>query len=119
MLEPVAGLVDAGEDPADTARREAREETGLELGEMIPMARGYASPGYSTEHFHCFLALCDLSGEAGGLGGLEAEQEDIRSHVLPYDAAMALLDSGEITALPLATMLLWLARWREQARASA
>ncbi|MBS0123056.1 NUDIX domain-containing protein [Thetidibacter halocola] len=119
VLEPVAGLVDAGEEPADAARREAMEEAGLALGDLIPMMRGYASPGYSTEFFHCFLALCDLSQVRGGLGGLDAEHEDILSHVLPFDDAMALLDSGEVTAIPLASMLLWLSRWRDRHRASA
>lgn len=114
VLEPVAGLVDAGESPADAARREAMEESGLVLGELIPMMKGYGSPGYSSEHFHCFLALCDLGGVSGGLGGLASEQEDIRSHVLPFNEAMDLLDRGEITAIPLASMLLWLARWRQR-----
>ncbi|MCD1616629.1 NUDIX domain-containing protein [Salipiger manganoxidans] len=119
MLEPVAGLVDAGEDPAACALREAREEAGLDLAHAEPMLKVYASPGYSTEYFHCFLGVCDLSRHATGLGGLAEEHEDIRSHVIPFDQAMALVDSGEINAAPLATMLLWLARARPRLRAAA
>lgn len=116
MLEPIAGLVDAGERPADCARREAVEEAGLQLGDLRLMTRVYASPGYSSEFFHCYLGLCDLAGEDGRLAGLAHENEDIRSHVISFDRAMALVDSGEANAGPLAMMLLWLARHREQLR---
>ena len=116
VLEPIAGLVDAGETPADTARREAVEEAGLELGDLQPMMRGYPSPGYSSEFFHCFLGLCDLTAQRHDNDGLSDEHEDIRTHVIPFDRAMALLDSGEINALPLGAMLLWLARHRDHLR---
>ncbi len=119
VLEPIAGLVDAGEDPADTARREAREEADLDLGDLTPMARVYASPGYSTEFYHCFLGLCDLGGRGTQVGGLATEHEDIRSHVVPFDHAMSLIETGEINAGPLTMMLLWLATRRESLRAGA
>lgn len=112
VLEPIAGLVDAGEEPIETARREALEEAGLALSDIRPMLVSYASPGYSTEYFHCFLGICALDAAQAGLGGLEAENEDIRSHVIGFDRAMGLLDSGEITGGPMAMMLLWLARAR-------
>lgn len=112
-LEPVAGLVDPGEDPADTARREAAEEAGLRLGALERVAGGYASPGYSTDYFHMFVAFCDLpDGLHGGIGGAPGESENIRSHILPFAQAMQMLDSGEIDVVPLQVMLLWLARWR-------
>ncbi|ETX30729.1 NUDIX domain-containing protein [Roseivivax isoporae] len=116
VLEPVAGLVDAGESPEDTARREAVEEAHLALDRLEPIARVYASPGYSSEFFHCFLGLCDLSDRGTIVAGLDEENEDIRSHVLPFDEAMALVDSGEVNAGPLAMMLLWLARARPRLR---
>lgn len=116
VLEPVAGLVDAGEDPADCARREAMEEADLTLQDLREMVRVYASPGYSSEFFHCFLGICDLSGRRGGLGGLASENEDIRSHIIPFDQAMALVDSGEVNAGPLAMMILWLAIRRDALR---
>lgn len=116
VLEPIAGLVDAGEAPADCARREAEEEAELLLGDLVPMMKIYASPGYSTEFFHCYLALCDLGDRRGGLAGLDGESEDIRNHVLSFDRAMALLDSGEINVGPLSAMLLWLARKRDDFR---
>jgi len=116
VLEPVAGLVDAGETPQDCARREALEEAGTALSELIPIANVYPSPGYSTEFFHCFLGLADLPSPGSHLGGLAAELEDIRAHVLPFDEAMALVASGEINAAPLVMMLLWLGSERANLR---
>ena len=119
VFEPIAGLVDAGEDPADTARREAMEESGLRLGTLEPMVQVYASPGYSTEFFHCFLGIADLSEFTASHGGLASEHEDIRSHVMPFDTAMGLVQTGEINAGPLIMMLYWLAAERGRLRASA
>jgi nudix-type nucleoside diphosphatase (YffH/AdpP family) len=119
VFEPIAGLVDPGEDPADTARREAMEESGIALGSLEPMVQVYASPGYSTEFFHCFLAVTDLSDFTASANGLRSEHEDIRSHVLSFEDAMALVRSGEINAGPLIMMMFWLAAERGRLRASA
>lgn len=119
MFEPIAGLVDAGEAPEDTARREAVEETGLSLGPLEPIAKVYASPGYSTEFFHCFLAVADLSSFKASATGLASEHEDIRCHVLPFERVMALVKTGEINAGPLVMMLYWLASERARLRSAA
>lgn len=118
VLEPAAGLIDARESPEQAARREMLEETGQEVGDLIAITKGYASPGYSTEFFHYFIGLCDLPQAGTGHGGLESENEDIRTHILRFDEAMALVDSGEINVTPLIMMLLWLARHRDGLRAA-
>jgi nudix-type nucleoside diphosphatase (YffH/AdpP family) len=112
ILEPVAGLVDAGETPDHAARREAQEEAGLRLDRLERMFEGYASPGNATDHFYAFLALCDLPDDHATTGGLESEQEDLRLHLLAFDDAMRLIETGEANAMPLISMLLWLDRWR-------
>ncbi len=119
MLEPVAGRVDPGETPDQAARRECREEAGVTLHRLEKISSHYCSPGSSTEYFHLFLGLCDLDQMGRGQGGLDSEDEDIRTHVLPFDAAMALLDSGEADNGPLILSLIWLARERSRLRASA
>ncbi|MGX9354264.1 gamma-glutamylcyclotransferase [Roseobacteraceae bacterium S113] len=117
MLEPVAGLVDGDETPEAAARREAVEEAGLELLALELMGEGYPAPGYVTEYHHMFLGLCALETTMAGIGGLASESENIRSHIVPFETAMALVDTGEITATPLMLMLFWLARHRARLRA--
>ncbi|GAW34850.1 ADP-ribose pyrophosphatase [Roseovarius sp. A-2] len=119
MLEPVAGRIDAGETPEETALRECREEARLDLRGLEKISTHYCTPGYSTEVFHLFLGLCDLPDVAQWQGGLETENEDIRSHVIDFAQAMALLHSGEANNGPLVLSLIWLERERARLRASA
>lgn len=118
-LEPVAGIVDAGETPQDAALRECAEEAGVTPRALERMFAVYASPGSTTDHFYCYLGLCDLPDDLPRRGGLAEEAEDLRLHLLGLDAALALIDSGEASAAPLVAMLLWLARQRGRIRDQA
>jgi nudix-type nucleoside diphosphatase (YffH/AdpP family) len=119
VLEPVAGLVDPGETPEETARREAVEEAGLHLRRLVPVPGGHASPGATTEHFHMFVGLCDIDPALEGPGGLDAEGEDIRTHVMSLDDALRLTRTGEINVVPLQTLVYWAALNRASLRALA
>lgn len=119
MLEPIAGRVDPGETPEDCARREAGEEAGLVLETLIAAPSFYPSPGAKSEYTYCFLGLADLPDGAARPGGMEDEGEDIRPHLISFDALMALVDSGEADNGPLLVLTLWLARQRAQLRAEA
>lgn len=110
-LETVAGRCDPRESPETTARREAREEAGLELGRIEPVVRYYPSPGVLAEHITAFVGEADLAG-AGGRHGLDTEDEDIRALVLPLDDALAAIESGEANNSPLLITLLWLEKHR-------
>ncbi len=117
MLEPVAGIVDARETPDAAALREAQEEAGITLRRLVPAGQYYPSPGATTDYFHAYVGLCDLTADAPYTGGLAAEGEDIRLHTMTFDAAMSLADSGEIATGPLLHLLYWLARHRDRLRA--
>lgn len=106
-IETVAGRCDRTEPPEETARREAREEAGLELGRIERIAAFYPSPGIVAEHITAFVAEADL-GAAGGTFGLAEEAEDIRAIVVPLGEALAAVASGEIDTSPLMVSLLWL-----------
>src|SRR3954452_5668272 len=57
FVELPAGLLDAdGESPEATARRELREEAGLEADDWTLVGSTYSSPGISGEVMHFFLA---------------------------------------------------------------
>ena len=114
-LETVAGRCDRNEPTEATARREAREEAGIELGRIERIAEFYPSPAIMSEFITAFVGEADL-GAAGGVFGLPEEHEDIRAQVVPLDAALAAVESGEIDTAPLMLALLWLRANAERLR---
>lgn len=114
--EPVAGLIDPGEDPETTVVREAREEAGVEVHTLEAVARTYSSPGNSAEFSYLYLGLADLPDDSAGLGGLASEGEDIRSHILTFDDLMDRIARFDIANAPLVTLALWLDRNRGRLR---
>ncbi|KMW57097.1 Tellurite resistance protein TrgB [Candidatus Rhodobacter oscarellae] len=115
-LEPIAGRIDPGESPADTAAREAQEEAGLAISRLESVANYYPSPGAVSEYLFSYVGIADLPDEAARIGGLEAEAEDIRGVILPFDGLMELLQSGEAQNGPLVLTALWLQAHRGRLR---
>lgn len=119
LVETIAGRVDGGETPEEAALREAREEAGLEIRRLIPALSFYPSPGAKSEYLYTFVGLADLPEDAVRIGGAEAEDEDIRAHVIPFSRLMELVASGEADNAPLIALALWLDRNRAALRAEA
>jgi len=111
LLETIAGDLRSGEDPADVARREAREEAALDLDRLHPIGTILPSPGAVATRVHMFVAPCD-STRAGGVHGLDEEGEDILVCVLDRAEAMSMIDDGRIVAAHATMPLLWLALHR-------
>lgn len=118
VWQPVAGLIDPGETPQNTAFRETMEEAGVHLRHLESVASVYSSPGISSEFVHIFVGLADLS-DVPERGGLVEEGEDIRSQIIGYDALMDGIDRGTFRDMPLVTTALWLARHRDRLRITA
>ena len=117
-LEPIAGLIDAGETPEQAAIREAKEEAGLELHHLELISQTYPSPGSSAEFFHVYLGLVDLPASTDLIAGLATEAEDIRSHIFTFPAFMDQIDSGSFCVGTTVLAGLWLARHRDRLRAA-
>jgi ADP-ribose pyrophosphatase len=91
LLEVPAGTLGSGEDPAECARRECREEIGMAPGTLERLGGFFLAPGYSSEYSHIYLAT--------GLtpAPLPAdEDEDLRVERLTLAQVDAQIRSGEI-----------------------
>ncbi|MFN0113046.1 MAG: NUDIX domain-containing protein [Paracoccaceae bacterium] len=116
LIEAIAGRVDGGESPEDAALREAREEAGIAISRLVPAARYYPSPAAKAEYLYTYIGLADLPDGSAGVAGMPGEGEDIRSHLLPYEGLMQLVETGEIDNAPLIILALRLARMRPALR---
>ena len=114
QIETVAGLIDKGGTPEEVARREVREETGLEpIGDFVPVQMFLPATGSLDEAVSLFCARVDAS-RASGVHGLAEEQEDIRVFTKTIAEIEAMLDSGEIESAHTVILLYWLLRHRDR-----
>ncbi len=120
MLEIPGGFMDAGEDEAQTASREMKEEMGLSVDRLHRVGRFVLSAGGSDESVTIFAGriaapAADANGVAG-YAGLAAENEDIRTRVLPASLAIENALAGHYTNSITAMALLWFASRRDWLR---
>ncbi|HFQ4855906.1 TPA: ADP-ribose diphosphatase [Vibrio vulnificus] len=95
QLEIVAGMIDRDESADDVVRREAQEEAGLEVGQLVSVVSYYPSAGGCSEKLDVFIGEVDAS-KAHGIHGLDYEDEDIRVHVMTREQAYDLVKRGKI-----------------------
>ncbi len=106
LIEVCAGELD--QDAPETAvRREAEEETGFRLGDVVKVFESYMSPGAATEIIHFFIAEYSPAMKVAKGGGLEAEQEEIEVLEMPYTEALRMVKSGEIRDAKTIMLLLY------------
>ena len=108
LIETAAGLLD-DDDPATAIRREASEETGVQIGELEHVYDVYMSPGSVTERIHFFAAPYDAASRTGAGGGLAHEGEDIDVLEVDFDESLAMIRDGRIQDAKAIMLLHWAA----------
>jgi nudix-type nucleoside diphosphatase (YffH/AdpP family) len=109
IIEAIAGIVDSGETPEESARREVREETGLDITKLEHIVTFFPSPGGSSERI--FLFYSEVSKEADSYqetGGLLCEGEDIKSYEFTLEEALEKIKSAEIMDAKTIIGIFWL-----------
>ncbi len=96
LLEACAGIVEADDMPEATARKEAEQELGVRVRDLVAIGSIYPSPGASAETIALFLAAYDERDRIGDGGGLRAEGEEIGVVETTLAEAEALARQGGI-----------------------
>ena len=97
ILETVAGTIEEGQAIQDMANKEVLEEVGYTVnGPLQPITTIYPSPGGSSERVTIFLGEVNYTQREGKGGGVKAEGEDIEVVVIPFEKAIAMIETGEI-----------------------
>jgi ADP-ribose pyrophosphatase len=113
LWEIVAGIIETGETLETVVYREAEEEMGCPVADIIPICQFFVSPGSTNETTALFCGRVD-STQASGIQGAAAEYEDIQVHVVPFATALQLLETGKIRFAPAIIALQWLALHHEE-----
>ena len=91
LWEIPAGTIDGREKPLACAKREIEEETGYRAHKWEKILSFYASPGFSTELIHAFLAR-DLYPSRASL----EEDEVLETRIVTFKEAAALIRTKKI-----------------------
>ena len=113
LLEPPGGVIEAGHGAAETARREAWEEAGCQIGAMAWIGTCRPCPGYSDERVELFCGEASILG-LPAVGGNHQEGERTRVVVMALDQAIRELGREPLTAGTLIICLQWLALHRQR-----
>lgn len=100
-----SGMIEPGEKPEETARKEIAEETGYECTDLIYLGYTYPSFGSTTEKIHLFAAKLGAPAETDGKEALE----EIKTEPISIQALEALMNENRFTHA--AGLVAWL-KWK-------
>jgi ADP-ribose pyrophosphatase len=116
LWEIVAGILEPGEEPSEVVYREAIEETGCPVSDIVHICDFFVSPGSTNETTALYCGRVDAT-QASGIHGVASEYEDIQVHVLPFSTALEMLNAGKIRFAPAVIALQWLALHHNEVKA--
>ena len=119
LLELPAGTLEVGEDgtredPDLAASRELEEETGMRAGSWRLLTRFFTTPGFTSEDMYLYLAMDLVPAHGERLG--PDEDERLLLERIPFDAALAAVERGEIVDAKSIVGLFWVERLRRANR---
>jgi ADP-ribose pyrophosphatase len=103
IYEIPAGIIDRGERPTTTARRECEEEIGLRPRRLLTLCTFYSSVGFSTGSIRLFLA----QGLIAGQDRRHDPTEFLQVHTIPFEQAYRWVLSNKFVDAKSIIGILW------------
>lgn len=103
IYEIPAGIIDHGERPATTARRECEEEIGFRPQRLLKLCTFYSAVGFSTGSIQLFLA----QGLMAGRDRRHDVTEFLQVHAMPFEQAYRWVLSNRIVDAKSIIGILW------------
>ena len=95
LIEACAGLLDE-RAPEEAIKHETEEETGYRIENVRKIFEAFMSPGSVTERLYFFVAEYSEAEKVTEGGGVVSDGEDIDILELDLDAALHMIETGEI-----------------------
>lgn len=105
LWEVPAGMIDRGEEPIETARRELIEETGYRADSLRYVWSMFSTPGFCEERIYFFAAEGLTAGEAQ-----PEDDEEFELRVWPIEEAWELVERDELRDAKTQIALAWARR---------
>lgn len=103
IYEIPAGIIDEGERPATTARRECEEEIGLRPRKLIKLCKFYSAVGFSTGSIQLFMA----QGLTAGRRAHSDATEFLEVRAIPFERAYRWVLTNRIVDAKSILGILW------------
>jgi ADP-ribose pyrophosphatase len=110
IYEIPAGIIDEGERPATTARRECEEEIGLRPRKLIKLCKFYSAVGFSTGSIQLFMA----QGLTAGRRAHSDATEFLEVRAIPFEQALRWVLTNRIVDAKSILGILWARQRLEQ-----
>ncbi len=111
FIELPAGKLEYGEDPAECAIRELKEETGYSAEKLEKVLTLYPAPAFADEVLHIYLATGLTKGEAS-----PDEDEFISARPYKLEKALSMIDDGLINDSKTVAGILFASRLKQRGR---
>ncbi len=102
LWEVPAGMIERGEPPIETARRELIEETGYRADALHFLWSMYSTPGFCEERIHFFVAEGLMLGQAE-----PEDDEEFEIRVWSVEEAWGLVERDELRDSKTQIALAW------------
>lgn len=102
LWEIPAGMIERGEPPLETARRELIEETGFRAGTLRFLWSVYTTPGFCEERIHFFVA-----GDLSPGKGQPEDDEEFEIRTWRVEDAWRLVERDELRDCKTQIALAW------------